>query len=42
MKRRKFLNISTLIGASAYLSPRILLSSTIKRPKLKLGFIGTG
>jgi len=42
MKRRKFLNISTLIGASAYLSPRILLSSSIKRPKLKLGFIGTG
>ena len=42
MKRRKFLNISTLIGASAYLSPRILLSSPIKRPKLKLGFIGTG
>ena len=42
MKRRKFLSISTLIGASAYLSPRILLSSSIKRPKLKLGFIGTG
>ena len=42
MKRRKFLGISTLIGASAYLSPNILLSNPIKRSKLKLGFIGTG
>ena len=42
MKRRKFLSISSLIGASAYLSPSMLLSSSIKKSKLKLGFIGTG
>ena len=42
MKRRKFLSISTIIGASAYVSPRILLSNPIKKPKLNLGFIGTG
>ena len=42
MKRRKFLSISTIIGASAYVSPRILLSNPIKISKLKLGFIGTG
>ena len=42
MKRRKFISISSLIGVSAYLSPSMLLSSPIKKSKLKLGFIGTG
>ena len=42
MKRRKFLGISALIGASTYLLPNTLLSNPVKRSKLKLGFIGTG
>lgn len=42
MKRRKFISLSSFIGVSAYLSPRTLLSSSIKKSNLRLGFIGTG